>query len=331
MKKIFTPSLDTASLSRRSLIKAVAAGALGAAAGPLLAQGAPRTVRIGYQKFNTLNILKGTGNLEKALAPAGVTVEWREFLGGSQLVEALYAGAIDLGHASDAVSVFQQASGKGLVYLAAESPYPGGIGVLVPQNSPIRSVRDLKGKKVAVGKGYNVQYALIKALEANGLSYSDIEPVYIVTASDTIAAYQSGNVDAAGLWDPFLAAAQKGTPSRLLFDGKGLSNNRTFHLAQPDSAARFATIFQTVFAQLKKTNAWAQTHAQEVVQLLAPQLSVDPAILQLATGRRHYGVVPMTAEIAQEQQKLADTFYQLKLIPAAIQTKDAVYKLNLAG
>lgn len=329
MKKV-TPSSVHVNQSRRTVVKAGLATALGLSAGPLLAQNA-KVLHIGYQKFNTLNILKGTGNLEKALAPSGVKVEWHEFLGGSQLVEALYAGAIDIGHASDAVAVFQQASGKGLVYLAAESPYPGGIGILVPQNSSIKTVRDLKGKKVAVGKGYNVQYALIKALEANGLSYSDIEPIYIVTASDTIAAYQSGSVDAAGLWDPFLAGAQLGTPSRLLVDGRGLSNNRTFHLAKPEYAKAQPQILKALFAELKKTNQWAQEHPQEVVELLSPQLKIDPKILKLATERRAYGVVAATPEIAQEQQKLADTFYQLKLIPRPIQVKDAFYDVNLVS
>jgi len=320
-------------LRRRALLQASAA-TLAAVALPTItfaqAPAAPaRTLRIGYQKFNTLNVLKGTGNLEKALAPAGVTVEWHEFLGGSQLSEALAAGAIDFGHVSDGIGVFQQASGKGLVYLAAESPYPGGVGFLVPRNSPIQSVRDLKGKRVVTGRGYNTQYVLIKALQANGLRYEDIEPTYILTASDSVAAYQSGNVAALGLWDPFLAGAQLATDSRLLFDGTGLSGNRTYHLAQPGYAKANQATLRTVFAELSKTNEWAQGHPKDVVDLLAPQLKVDPKVLALATERRRYGVVALTPEIAQEQQGLADVFAQLKLIPQPIQVKDAFLPLNL--
>ena len=186
-----TPSFSRRTITRLGL-------GLGAAAvvAPLWAQATPKVIRIGYQKFNTLNILKGTGNLEKALAPLGIKVEWHEFLGGGQLAEALAAGAIDFGHAADGIGVFQQASGKGLVYLAAESPYPGGVGFLVPKDSPYQSVRDLKGKRVATGRGYNTQYTLIRALEAAGLQYEDVEPVYIVTASDTVAAFQAGSVAA---------------------------------------------------------------------------------------------------------------------------------------
>ena len=314
---------------RRALLQAGAAATAAFVAGPLFAQAAPKVIRIGYQKFNTLNILKGTGQLEKALAPAGVTVEWKEFLGGSQLSEALAASAIDFGHASDGIGIFQQASGKGLVYLAAESPYPGGVGFLVPKDSPIRTVRDLQGKKVVTGRGYNTQYVLIKALQAAGLRYEDIEPVYIVTASDTVAAYQSGSVAAIGLWDPFLAGAQVATDSRLLFDGTGLSGNRTYHFAQPGYAKANQDTLRTVFAELRKANQWAQGHPKEVVDTLAPQLKVDPQVLALATERRQYGVVPLTPEIAKEQQGLADVFAQLKLIPKPIEVKDAFLALPI--
>jgi len=314
---------------RRALIQAGAAATAAFIAGPLLAQASRKVIRIGYQKFNTLNILKGTGQLEKALAPAGVEVEWKEFLGGSQLSEALAANAIDFGHASDGIGIFQQASGKGLVYLAAESPYPGGVGFLVPKDLPIRTVRDLRGKKVVTGRGYNTQYVLIKALQAVGLRYEDIEPVYIVTASDTVAAYQSGSVAAIGLWDPFLAGAQVATDSRLLFDGTGLSGNRTYHFAQPGYAKANQDTLRTVFAELRKANEWAQGHPKEVVETLAPQLKVDPKVLALATERRQYGVVPLTPEIAQEQQGLADVFAQLKLIPKPIEVKDAFLGLPI--
>lgn len=312
---------------RRLLVAAAAAGALPALSPRSARAQSGATVRIGYQKFNTLNILKGTGSLEAAFQSQGVSVEWREFLGGAQLTEALVAGAIDFGHASDGVSVFQQASGKGLVYLAAESPYPKGVGFLVARDSPIRTVGDLKGRRVATGKGYNTQFILIRALAAAGLAYEDIDPVYVVTASDTVAALQSRSVDAIGLWDPFLASAQLATDSRLLFDGQGLSGNRTYHLAKPEWAQSHQATLKTIFTELRKANQWAQAHPKEVVEILAPQLKVDPAVLALATERRQYGVVPLTPAIAQEQQTLADVLAELHLIPRKIQVEDAFLSL----
>ena len=285
-----------------------------------------KTLRIGYQKFNTLNILKGAGKLEEALKPLGWSVQWYEFATGPVLLEALNAGSIDFGHAADTPSVFAQAAGVNAVYLAAEQPYPQGIAILVPQGSALRSVADLKGRKVAIGRGWNVQYLLVRALEDQGLSIDDIQPVWVNNAADARSAFESGKVDAVGLWDPFLAGAQLASNPRVLRNGEGLSNNRTFYLAAPAFAQANAQVLRSVFAELRKTNDWADRNPQALADLLAPQLGVDAKVLRLATERRRYTAVPVDAGIVAEQQRIADTFYKLKLIPRTVQVRDAVFK-----
>jgi len=310
------------SLNRRHAL------ALGLAAGmPALssAQASAKTLRIGYQKFNTLNILKGAGQLEAALKPLGWSVSWKEFATGPVLLEALNAGAIDFGHAADTPSVFAQAAGVRAVYLAAEQPYPQGIAILAPQDSPLKTVADLKGRRIAVGRGWNVQYLLVRALEDAGLSFDDIQPAWVNTAADARSAFESGKVDAVGLWDPFLAGAELNGKPRVLRNGEGLSNNRTFYLAATDFAEQQGQVLRTVFAELRKTNDWADRHPQQVAEQLAPQLGVPVPVLALATGRRRYTAVPVDAAIVAEQQRIADTFFKLKLIPRAVQVRDAVF------
>jgi sulfonate transport system substrate-binding protein len=285
-----------------------------------------KTLRIGYQKFNTLNILKGAGKLEEALKPLGWSVQWYEFATGPVLLEALNAGSIDFGHAADTPSVFAQAAGVNAVYLAAEQPYPQGIAILVPQSSALRSVADLRGRKVAIGRGWNVQYLLVRALEDQGLSIDDIQPVWVNNAADARSAFESGKVDAVGLWDPFLAGAQLASNPRVLRNGEGLSNNRTFYLAAPAFAQANPQVLRSVFAELRKTNDWADQNPQALADLLAPQLGVDAKVLRLATERRRYTAVPVDVGIVAEQQRIADTFYKLKFIPRTIQVKDAVFK-----
>ncbi|PUA20717.1 sulfonate ABC transporter substrate-binding protein [Glaciimonas sp. PCH181] len=316
--------MTTTSNKRRLILQGLAASALVGTV-PLSMAAEEKTLRIGYQKFNTLNILKGTGNLEKALQPLGWKVKWFEFAAGPQLTEALNAEAIDFGHAADTPSVFANASGVNAVYLAAEQPYPKGIGIFVAQDSPIRSIKELKGKKIALGRGWNVQYLLVKALEEVGLTYNDIVPVYVSNAADVRATFQSGNVDAATLWDPFLAGQQISTSPRILRDGTGLSNNRTFHLANPKFVDQNKHIIRTLFVELKKTNIWTQAHPQETADLLAPQLGVDAKVLRLATERRNYTTVPMDAGIIAEQQQIVEAFYKLNLIKNPVQVKDKVY------
>jgi NitT/TauT family transport system substrate-binding protein/sulfonate transport system substrate-binding protein len=314
------------SLPRRQVL---AAGAALAAGLSLPVRAAGPTLRIGYQKFNTLNILKGAGHLEAALKPLGWSVQWYEFATGPVLLEALNAGSIDFGHAADAPAVFAQAAGVKAVYLAAEQPYPKGIAILVPGDSPARRVADLKGRRVAIGRGWNVQYLLARALEEAGLRFDDIQPAWVNNAADARSAFQSGRVDAVGLWDPFLAGEQLASSPRVLRSGEGLSNNRTFHLAAPDFAAAHGNVLRTVFSELKKTNDWADRNPQAVAELLAPQLGVPPAVLRLATARRRYTAVPLDAAIVAEQQRIADTFHRLKLIPRSPRVADALFPETL--
>jgi NitT/TauT family transport system substrate-binding protein/sulfonate transport system substrate-binding protein len=313
--------------TRRAALTAVAVFALGAASRGRADEAA--SIRIGYQKFNTLNILKGTGRLDEILEAKGISVAWTEFQAGPQLLEALHAGAIDFGHAADAPCVFAQAAGVDFLYLAAEPPYPAGIAVLVSSDSPLQRVADLKGRKVAIGRGWNVQHMLVRALEEAGLGYGDIEPVHVTNAADARAAFQSGRVAAVGLWDPFLAGAQLTGEPRVLRDGAGLSSNRTFYVGSRAYVAANAGLLRTVFVELKAMEAWAQGHPDEVAALLAPQLGVPVPVLRLATGRRTYGVVSIDAGIAAEQQRMAEVFRKLDLIPHEITVQDAVADVSL--
>ena len=171
---------------------------------------ASRELRIGVQKYGSLVLLKERGLLEQRLEPQGWTVTWIEFPGGPQLLEALNVGAIDFGTTGEAPPIFAQAAGAPLLYVGYEPPAPEGEAILVAKDSPIADVAGLKGKKVALNKGSNVHYLLVKALEAAGVAYTDIETVYLPPA-DARAAFERGAVDAWVIWDPFLAAAQAAT------------------------------------------------------------------------------------------------------------------------
>ena len=135
---------------------------------------------------------------------------WTEFPSGPPLLEALNVGAIDFGNTGEAPPIFAQAAGAPIQYVAYEPPAPKGEAILVPKDSKLNSVADLKGKKVALNKGSNVHYLLVKALEKAGVKYSEIEPVFLAPA-DARAAFERGAVDAWVIWDPFQAAAEAAT------------------------------------------------------------------------------------------------------------------------
>ncbi|NRO94639.1 aliphatic sulfonate ABC transporter substrate-binding protein [Paraburkholderia sp. NMBU_R16] len=315
---------------RRRWLKAAAVGgamlASGAAAagfGPaVFAQGPAKTLRIGYQKYGTLVLLKARGTLEKRVANEGVTVKWLEFPAGPQLLEGLNAGAIDFGTVGETPPIFAQAAGVDFVYVANEPPAPTSEAIVVPRNSPIKTVADLRGKRVALNRGSNVHYLLVRALRHAGLDYADIQPAYLAPA-DARAAFTQGSVDAWVIWDPYFAAIQRQAEARVLVDGTGLVDNTQFYLAARKFAAAEPKLVHAVLEELAKADAWAKAHPAEVARELAPLVGLDASTVELAARRAAYGATPVTAQVLASQQAIADTFGELKLIPKRIAVHDA--------
>ncbi|HOW76329.1 MAG TPA: sulfonate ABC transporter substrate-binding protein [Candidatus Competibacteraceae bacterium] len=288
----------------------------------------PQQLRIGFQKSaSLLTLLKSQGALEHRLAPLKVEVKWIEFPAGPQMLEGLNVGSIDFGYVGEAPPIFAQAAGANFVYVGYESPAPAAEAILVAKDSPIKTVAELKGKKVALNKGSNVHYLLVKVLEKHGLKYSEIEPVFLAPA-DARAAFERGSVDAWVIWDPFQAAAEKQIGARILADGAGVVNNHAFFLAVRDYAERYPELIKLLFEVLATQGQWIIQHYPEAAAALSPLQGLDPAIIELGLRRYSHDVHPISDAVLTEQQKIADTFFGLKLIPKPIQVKDAVPKAH---
>lgn len=290
------------------------------------APAAPAVLRIGRQKFDPLTLVKAKGKLEERLKPLGVTaVEWIEFQSGPPMLEALNAASIDLARTGDVPPVIAQAAGVPLVYVGGSAPKDKSSAVLVKQESPIQTIADLKGKKVAFAKSSSANYLAVKALEADGLKWEDIKPVYL-SPSDARSAFEQGNVDAWIIWDPFYAAAQKQAGARVIRDSAGLVANRDFYLANRAFADKYPDIIKAIGEEIQAVAKWADANPSEVAALLSPLLKIDQSILETVNQRRSYGFEAITPEMIAEQQAIADTFHTLKLIPQTINIKDAVWK-----
>ncbi len=300
-------------LSRRQWLAAAAGTAALSGIVPVWAQKPERVLRVGHQK-GWLSLLKGRGTLEKRLAPLGVKVTWTEFNAGPVQLEALNVGSIDFGDVGEAPPIFAQAAGAPLVYAASTVPRPALEAVIVPKDSAIRSVADLKGKRVAFNKGSNVHYFLVKLLEKHGLQYRDVQPIFLAPP-DARAAFERGAVDAWAIWDPFLAAAQKTLQARLLADATGVVNNRAFYFTSRDFAARNADVLRIAVEEVAAVDTWVEKNKPAAAAELSSILGLDRAVTELFVGRVGYGTRPVTREILAEQQAIADTFFDLKLIP----------------
>ncbi|CAN7508758.1 sulfonate ABC transporter substrate-binding protein [Trinickia sp. LjRoot230] len=310
---------------RRRWLKA-AALATGAAAvgfgGAALAQRPAATLRIGYQKYGTLVLLKARGTLEKRLASENVTVSWLQFPAGPQLLEGLNAGALDFGTVGETPPIFAQAANVDFVYVGYEPPAPTSEAIVVARHSPIKTVTDLRGKRVALNKGSNVHYLLVRALARAGLSYADIQPIYLAPA-DARAAFTQGSVDAWVIWDPYFAAIERQTDARVLVDGTGLVDNTQFYLASRKFASTEPRLVHTVLDQLSTLDAWCRANPAAVARELAPSVGLDAATVEVAARRAAYGAARVTPAVLASQQTIADTFSGLKLIPKQIAVKDA--------
>jgi sulfonate transport system substrate-binding protein len=279
--------------------------------------GQEKVVRIGFQKYGKLVLLKSKGTLEEKLKIAGYKVVWTEFPSGPPLLEALNVGAIDFGNTGEAPPIFAQAAGAPIQYVAYEPPAPKGEAILVPKDSKLASVADLKGKKVALNKGSNVHYLLVKALEKASVKYSEIEPVFLAPA-DARAAFERGVVDAWVIWDPFQAAAEAATGARTLADGTGIVANYQFYF----SSKKFVEIVDLVLAQLSEVDDWAKGDIHAVAEQLAPAIGLSVPVVEVALKRQSYGIKPITEGVIADQQQVADAFFALGLIPKQIKISD---------
>ncbi|KQV60115.1 sulfonate ABC transporter substrate-binding protein [Pelomonas sp. Root1217] len=287
---------------------------------------APQQLRIGFQKGSlNLALLKSYGLLEQRLP--GTRIQWTEFPAGPQLLEALALGSVDLGATGDAPPVFAQAAGKDVVYVGAEPPKPDSSAVLVKPDSALKKLADLKGRRVALQKGSSAHFLTVQAVKKAGLTWADIQPMYLPPA-DARAAFERGSVDAWAVWDPYYAAAEISGELRALATSRGLTSNNTFYLASRALSQQPALV-KTLFQALTDTDTRVRTDREDAVQRYAEFAGLPAAIVQRMVERRGAAPVgPLTPDLVREQQQVADAFAELALIPRSIRVADAIAQVK---
>ncbi|WP_225772780.1 aliphatic sulfonate ABC transporter substrate-binding protein [Inquilinus sp. Marseille-Q2685] len=312
-------------LSRRTFAALLAgAGALAALPSAALADDTPKELRIGFQKVGLLVVARQQKLVEARLEPLGVKVSWVEFATGPALLEALNAGSLDFGYTGDGPPIFAQAAGIPFVYVAAIPPTPQGEAIIVKEASPIRSVADLKGKRIGLAKGTSSHNLTAAALEKAGIAFGDITPVYLGPA-DAAAAFDTDQFDAWTIWDPFLALAQQRTGVRVVAWTGEVLQAAPFLLAHRDYADAHPKTIRLVLDALTEAAAWANGHRDELAKAMAAVTGVDLAAQTVAAQRGAFGVLPLDGTIVANQQESADRFHRLGLIPEAITVRDNVW------
>jgi sulfonate transport system substrate-binding protein len=279
------------------------------------------TLHVGDQKAGSQALLQAAGQL------TGVKykIAWSQFTSGPPLLEAANAGAIDIGAVGNTPPIFAAAAGSKIKIVAAGDQNLAAQAVLVPKNSPIRTIQDLKGKKIALAKGSSAHALLLGVLKKAGLSFTDIQPQYLQPA-DALSAFSGGKVAAWSIWDPYTAQAQAQTGARILVWGNGFGTNYNFNVAAAKALkdkAKVAAI-RDYLSRLERATLWASTHPDEWAKTWSAQIGLPLPVTQVAAHRRVTKPVPLDDTVISDEQRLVDAFSDAKLIPGRLQIADFV-------
>jgi sulfonate transport system substrate-binding protein len=312
-------------MKRREFLKfSLGTAAVAALSRAARAQADTREIRIGYQKNGVLVIARQQAALEKHFVPQGITVKWVEFSSGPPMLEAMNVGSVDYGAVGDSPPIFAQSAGAAIVY-AAGQPITNGQGILVPANSGIRGIADLKGKRVGFTKGSSAHNVTVQTLEKAGLTYADITPVYL-TPPDAGPAFANGSIDAWSIWDPYFAIGEIKQNGRILVNASEITKTNSFYIANRDFAKTRGAVLQQIIDVTASTAKWAESHRDEVAKALSAVTNIPLDIQTVAANRSSFAVGPVTDDIVATQQGVADRFFKLGLIAKPIVVHDAVWK-----
>ena len=310
-------------MDRRTLLVGIATLAATPAFAAIAAEPL-KEVRIGYQKIGALLVVKAQRLLEKRFEPDGVTVKWAEFQFGPPLLEAMSAGAVDYGYTGDAPPIFAQAGHANLLYAAAIPARGYGQAIVVPPDSPIKNLTDLRGKRIGVAKGSSAHNLLLAAIESAKIGWKEIMPLYLAPA-DAAAAFSRGAIDAWSIWDPFLALAELKQDARSLPVDPQVSAQNSFFLVNRDFAVRHPQAVGAINEEIGKATEWSDKHRDELAALYTEASGVDIAAEKRSVDRAEFTFGPLSDAVLSEQQAVADRFQRVGLIPAPIVVRDIVW------
>jgi sulfonate transport system substrate-binding protein len=271
------------------------------------------TLNVGDQKAGLQALLTAAGEL----ADVPYNIKWSTFTSGPPLLEAVNAGAVDVGGVGNTPPIFSAAAGGKIAIISAGRASAAGDAVLVPKGSTVRTLADLKGKRVAVAKGSSAHGNLLLQLTKAGLVPADVQTTFMAP-SDGYAALAAGRVDAWVVWDPYTAQAEQQLGARVLTSGKGLANGLAFQVASRDALTdgRRNSAIQDLVARTVRARIWSKAHPRQWALVSAQQTGLPYAVALASALRSDADPITLTPQLAASEQKLADAFASARVIPS---------------
>jgi aliphatic sulfonates family ABC transporter substrate-binding protein len=292
-----------------------------------MARAEAKTVRIGFQKGEpVLMAAKANKELETLLAPKGVSVEWIEFQFGPPMLEAMRAGGVDIGAVGDTPPIFAQAAHADLLYVASNRGAPQSM--LLPPASRIQTLTDLKGKRIAFGRGSSAHNFTLLVLEKAGIRYEDIQPVHLGPA-DAGAAFSQGAIDAWSIWEPYTSLFNIRPGIRTLTTNTEVGEQFSFIMANGAFVRANPDLAGAVVGGFATTAEKARGKHGEVAALLASATGIARDVWFRALANDPFEVTRMNEDLTRSQQRIADRFRALGVIPVDIKVSDIVWPASV--
>ncbi|MBP0443640.1 ABC transporter substrate-binding protein [Roseomonas sp. SSH11] len=291
-------------------------GAAAALAAPRILR-AQAPLRVGDQRGNARAVMEASGQLKGF----GERIAWSEFPAAAPLVEALNADAIDTGLVGDAPFTFGAAAGVPIKAIAATRENREGLAILVQKDSPIRSIQDLKGKRIATGRGSIGHQVILAALENAGLPLDAVQFVFLLPA-DAKAAWARGSVEAWSTWEPYVSQEEVLNGARRVAHGQGITPGLGFQAARNDAIAARREDLAEFVRRLAAARAWANANVEGYAKTWSELMNVPAPVAEHWFRRAATRVVPIDDSVATDEQKNIDLYARANLVRRRIDAKD---------
>jgi sulfonate transport system substrate-binding protein len=274
------------------------------------------TLRIGDQA--------GTG-AEALLTAAGLInklpfkVAWSDFPSGPPILQAIASGSLDIGGVGDAPPVFAAAAGDQIAIVGALRGNPLAAAVVVPKGSPIHSVAELRGKKIAVAEGSSGDFHLLAVLKNASLTPKDATIDYL-QPTEALPAFSSGHVDAWDIWSPYIEEVTAEDGARVLVNGTSIGTTYSFEVASRAALAdpAKAAAIKDYIKLINQAHAWANTHLSAWATVWGKATGLPYNVMIKAAHDDTETAVAITPAVVKAEQQIADDFFSAGLIPANV-------------
>ena len=280
---------------------------------------AQTTLRVGDQKGNSQAVMEAAG----VLKDVPYKIEWKEFQAAAPLLEALGAGAIETGLVGDAPFTFAAAANVPVKAIAAVRQSRDGLAVLVTEKSAIRSFDDLRGKKIATGRGSIGHQLILAALEARGWKPDDVQITFLAP-SDAKVAYTQGSVDAWSTWEPYVSQEEVLFKSRRVITGDGLTPGLGFQVATPTAIKDKRPELEDFVRRLTAARAWSAGNVNSYAETWGKLMNIPTAVPLNWLSRAKIRITPIDDAVVTDEQTTIDLYHRAGLIKQKLNAADIV-------